>query len=229
MVGKNFYLLARLEADPALRRQLAADEVLQRIARSKVEALAAGGDCCAAAKFSASEVDAVATRMRELGGPLRAFVSGALRDSGVAVRYHAMTDAELVEAVWRDEAKGLNRVIETYGEGKAPFYPAIDSISHDAKSESYKRVLNGLMAAVGGSGLFFAPSLRFATALLAVNRRDEAGSSSSWPGDSISYCSAKLMTRSEATRRRKWWGRSSPGWFSPAAATSSASAWIVLA
>ncbi len=96
-----------------------------------------------------------------------------LRASGLYVG-----DPQLAKA-WEGAAVGTNRILDDYGLGKAPRYPAIDSVSFDVKSPNYDRMLDVVRAVLSdepdGHPIFFQPSLRFALELLRVNRRDEAG------------------------------------------------------
>jgi hypothetical protein len=189
LVAKNFYLLARVDADSGVRRQLDGDTVLRKMGDAKRAAMTKAFETCAidatchfaAIRLTDEEIETAAVRLRELAsakGPLQSLVAGPLRDSGVFIRYHAMSDAALIETAWRDAAKGINRLIEVYGQGKPGRYPAIDSIAYDASSEIYRRLVAALMGtldtSLAPSEAFFTPSLRFATELMMLNRRDEA-------------------------------------------------------
>jgi hypothetical protein len=176
VLEKNFYLLTRLEGETDVKRMLLEDAELRSAADAKRSALAKAADTCAleascllnAVRFRDEEVSSIASRLRALAAEkpaLRSLVS-SLRGSGVFIRYHSMTDAELLDAAWRDSVKGIHNLIAVHGEGKAPRYPAIDSISFEAGSERYRRVLAGTAAALdttlSNDELFFTPSLRFA-------------------------------------------------------------------
>jgi hypothetical protein len=73
----------------------------------------------------------------------------------------------------------MNHMIDVYGLGKPPRYPAIDSMTYDVKSPAYARVVQTLAAVLeddrASLDLFFAPSLRFALETMFLNHRDEAG------------------------------------------------------
>jgi hypothetical protein len=189
-VAKNFYFLTEMERDPATRQQVMADDALRRLAGEKKAALAKAAATCGndpachftAARFRDDEVTLVAARLQELASrpsPLQKLISGPLRASGAFVRYHRQSDAELAGTAWRDAARGLDRLIAVYGEGKPPRYPAIDSISFPPADERFKRLVNALTGAVettlAPEELFFTPALRFATELMLLSRRDEAG------------------------------------------------------
>lgn len=85
----------------------------------------------------------------------------------------------MLSRAWNDAANGVNYVIDVYGMGKAPRYPAIDSISHDPASGSYGRLLHVIAVVLADDmeslDLCFSPSLQFALHLMEANWRDEAG------------------------------------------------------
>jgi hypothetical protein len=181
VADKNFYLLGQLSI--AARTQIESDAALTRLAREKREALAHAASECEldipchtrALEWTNGEIETVAGRMKELS----AVLERPLRESGMYQRYQALSGPELLASAWRDAARGINGVIATYGEGKPPRYPEIDSVSFDTKSENYPRLIHTILAVLddqlGPHELFFTPSLRFAMELLAANNRDEAG------------------------------------------------------
>jgi hypothetical protein len=187
---KNFYLLSMLERTPAARDAVRADAALARIAAARMLALEKAAQSCSldldcyAAVFEWSdaqsqEAAAALTNLYRTSPAIRALLDGPLRESGLYVRYQTLGGERLLERAWSDCARGLNRTIEVYGLGKAPRYPAIDSVTYDVKSEAYRRVVEHLAALLeddrGSLPLFFSPSLRFALELLWLNNRDEAG------------------------------------------------------
>jgi hypothetical protein len=86
---------------------------------------------------------------------------------------------ELLDHAWAECIQGINRMIDVYGAGKAPQYPAIDSMTYDAKSDAYKNVVQSLAAVLEEEreslDFFFKPSMRFALELMLLNQPDEAG------------------------------------------------------
>jgi hypothetical protein len=75
-------------------------------------------------------------------------------------------------------ARGLNDIVSVYGQGGAPRYPLIDSISFDVNSADFQQRVASLTqqtaADASGPELFFEPSLKAALQLLDWNHRDEA-------------------------------------------------------
>jgi hypothetical protein len=73
----------------------------------------------------------------------------------------------------------VNNIIEVYGAGRAPRYPAIDSISYEPSSPGFLRILQTISSVVGDDPrrveLFFQPSMHFALYMLDAGHRDEAG------------------------------------------------------
>ena len=165
---KNFYVLSLL--DQQLPRVLEAKRAALHTAATTCEKDA---ECFAAAlRWSDVEMSEVAAALRPTSELMR-----ALRGSGAYVRYESKSDAELLAAAWLDAARGINNILDVYGSGKPPRYPAIDAVSYDVKSEGYLHLLHTVAAALEEESFdrFFQPSLRFALKLLEINHRDEAG------------------------------------------------------
>jgi len=95
------------------------------------------------------------------------------------VRYNDLSGEAFIERAWSDCVRGVNHMMDVYGLGKAPRYPDIDSMTYDAKSGAYHRLVETLVAVLEDDrtnlDLFFAPSIRFAVELAFLNHRDEAG------------------------------------------------------
>lgn len=187
---KNFYLLSMLERSAAVRQVAKADPTLAALTEAKrasleraVSSCGADLECYAAAmKWSDAESSTAAQALRglyEQSHALKRLVDGPLRASGMFQRDHDQPGEELLSRAWLDAARGINNIIDVYGIGKAARYPAIDSVTYDLKSDSYRNMVR-LAAAVlddqcSELELFFQPSLRFALLLLEINSRDEAG------------------------------------------------------
>jgi uncharacterized SAM-binding protein YcdF (DUF218 family) len=186
---KNFYLLSLLERTPAVARILQDDPALREMAQARREALHTASNCpedlaclLAPLRFSDAELTRASEALQRLHGtapPVRSLVETSLRSSGAYVRWHDRSGDALLVAAWLDAARGVNRIIDVYGSGKAPRYAAIDSVSFDVKSNTYRQMVHtaiDLLEERGGElGLFFQAPLRFALRLLELNHRDEAG------------------------------------------------------
>ena len=187
---KNFYLLSLLERTPDVRDAVRAELALGRIAAERLAALdKAARTCnldldCYAAAFQWSDVQAndaghALAGLYRTSPAVRRLADGPLRESGMYVRYQGLAGDQLLDHAWMDCIHGINRIIDVYGLGKAPRYPAIDSITYDIKSDAWRHIVQNLTATLeddrGNLALFSSPSMRFALELLWLNHRDEAG------------------------------------------------------
>lgn len=176
---KNFYLLSLFETDDAVRK----DPVLARIAAERKASLEKAAKTCAldldcyAAAFQWT--DAQIAEAGHALALLRFKSMAELRSGGMYVRYEKLSDPEMLEKAWADCARGMNRMIDLYALGKAPRYPAIDSMTYDAKTDTWKRVIQNLTLVIQENGasldLFFSSSQKFALEALWLNHRDESG------------------------------------------------------
>lgn len=190
VIGKNFYLLDAVARSPRVRAALEQAPALKALHDTRMRALATAATSCgtdttciaAAFTWTAADITSAERALVALASgndDVRALIARDLRPSGMVQAYAAADDAALIAGAWRETAAGLNRIIATYAEGKAPRYPKIDAVSYDPASESYRRLV-GIMATVlheqrDDLTTFFAPTLAFARRLLDANRRDEAG------------------------------------------------------
>jgi hypothetical protein len=187
---KNFYLLSMIERTGPVREAAAANKRLALLADTKRRALAHAVESCgseldcyaSAMKWSDSECADAAQALKELyrqNDGLNRLVDGPLRASGMFQRYSEQSGADLLAQAWLDSARGINNIIDVYGTGKAGRYPAIDAVTYDLASSSYRNMIRSLTAVLNDGRqdlvLFFQPALRFALLLLEVNERDEAG------------------------------------------------------
>jgi hypothetical protein len=187
---KNFYLLSTLERTPDVRDAVRAEPALGRIAAERLAALdKAARTCnldldCYAAAFQWSDVQAndaghALAGLYRTSPAVRRLADGPLRESGMYVRYQGLAGDQLLDHAWMDCIHGINRIIDVYGLGKAPRYPAIDSITYDIKSDAWRHIVQNLAATLeddrASLALFSSPSMRFALELLWLNHRDEAG------------------------------------------------------
>lgn len=167
-----------LRRDPGLRALAAA-----RAARVPSEQCTPAPACLADAwVWTDADIATAEGRLRALLGDRRlaqSLVTAQMRRSGRFARYSALPDAELVATGWREAAAAVNRVIAVYAKGAAPRYPKIDSIIFDSTASEFATVLaaHGVASATLGRSddLFFDAPLRYATGLLEMNERTDAG------------------------------------------------------
>lgn len=187
---KNFFLLSMLERTPDVRDAVKVEPALARIAAERLAALdKAAKTCnldpdCYAAAFDWSDAQSrdaghALAGLYRTSPAVRRLADGPLRESGMYIRYQSLTGDQLLDHAWADCIHAIDRIIDVYGLGKAPRYPAIDSMTYDVKSESWRHILQNLAATLeddrGSLALFSSPSMRFALELLWLNHRDEAG------------------------------------------------------
>lgn len=184
-----FPLFAMLRSAQGWAPALREDAVLRRLAAER--AARVPGDTCTpfpqcladAWIWTEADIALVQNRLRLLMRDRRlanALATGQMRASGRFARHAALADADLVAAAWAGTAAAVNRVIAVYAKGAAPRYPKIDSMIFDLTAPEFATVLNAhgvATAALPRDGdLFFDPALRYATGLLQMNERTEAGS-----------------------------------------------------
>lgn len=186
---KNFYLLTLFQEIPTVRTLLEKDATLQTAATSWREVLSQKINTCAKDRsclvdvFSLAPeyVQQVSQRLRTLASekPVTTLIQDHLRTSGCFQSLGAFTDADLLAAAWEQSVRGINNILNVYGQGKKGVYPRIDSITYAVNSPYYQDAVylwarEISRTAQESSHLFFEPSLNFALALLEINNRDEA-------------------------------------------------------
>jgi len=187
---KNFYLLSAIENDSKVRSALLADKELQEIAAERKQYLGLSLRSCKGNAvctmrgllWTEEEIRVVSSALERLyreNAALREMVDHDLRSSGTYVLYHDKSGEDLLAAAWEICARGMNNVMAVYGQGEAPRYPPIDSISFDVNSPEFQQKITALAQGIAsepeGSEIFFDSTLKASLQLLAMNRRDEAG------------------------------------------------------
>jgi hypothetical protein len=109
---------------------------------------------------------------------LRALVDKNLRPSGAYALYQKQSGEALLVNAWEVCARGLNNIVDVYGQGVPPRYPQIDSTSLDVGSADFQQRVASLATQISAEAaapdIFFDPSLKAALQLLSLNHRDEA-------------------------------------------------------
>lgn len=186
---RTFPLLSYFLAVPAWQEALAADPMLQRLAieragRVPAENCEPAPQCLTDAwTWTDADIKIVDARLRKLVTPTNlvdALVKRHMRPSARFARHEPLNDADLLAAAWQDAARGMNRVIAVYGQGKAPMYPKIDSMIFDVNSPEFPNLMrvHGVATAsfAQPKDVFFQPTLRYVIGLLMMNERTEAAS-----------------------------------------------------
>ncbi len=187
---KNFYLLTLLQEVSDSSEVLNQDAAFKEVHRSKIADLSQASRHCKeniqchadAFLWEVKEIEAIALSFAQLyqqQPQLQHLVSQHLRPSGRFQAWHSLSDVELLKAAWRDTARGMNNIIQTYALGVPPRYGSIDSMSYAVGDHAYQGLINTSTYVINENAdqlsHFFDPSLRFVLQLLQINGRDEAG------------------------------------------------------
>lgn len=185
--ARVFPLFSYFLAVPAWQEALAADPALQRLAleraaRVPAEACTAAPQCITDAwVWTDEDIKLVDLRLRSLvkqSNLADALIKQHMRPSARFARHEALNDTDLLSAAWQDAARGINRVIAVYGQGKAPMYPKIDSMIFDTTSAEFPNLMRVHSVATASltqaTDIFSQPAVRFAAGLLMMNERTEA-------------------------------------------------------
>ena len=179
---KNFPFTDLLDRSAEARALVAGDPVLKKLARAKYAALEKETDGTAAIALyavSAEELQLSCARLAALSCkvPMKA-LADSLRRSGVYCLYHSLSDADFLQAAWKADVTGMNRIPRIYALGEKPHYAQIDSIDFDlGDSREISRVRSDVRSnilAFAQDQPFYAIPLRSALTWLDVNGRSEA-------------------------------------------------------
>ncbi|KAB7644983.1 YdcF family protein [Polymorphobacter fuscus] len=183
-----FPLFAMLHAAPGWTAALRADPQLARLASARAarippDACAPAPQCLADAwLWTTDDIAKVSERLRLImrdRALADALVVRQMRPSGRFARHAALADADLLGAAWADAANGINRVIAIYAKGEPPRYPKIDAMIFDVARPEYPQLLaahgTSIAALPPPDDTVFDPVQRYATGLLMINERADAG------------------------------------------------------
>jgi hypothetical protein len=185
----NFYVLTLFQYVSPVNALLNKDQVLMgirdRVLQRTEQSLAAceKDRACVvnAFQFTAQEAQEVRDRLMELAMTdkvLKALVQDHLRPSGYFQGFSALSDEEMIVSAWDECVKGVNRIMDVYGNGQVPMYPRSDSVTYNIRSRDYIESVylwgQEIRREAGNSPQFFAAPLQFALMLLDINNRDEA-------------------------------------------------------
>jgi DUF218 domain len=187
---KDFYLFSALQNDPEVRAALVKDRTLAQISAERKHFLEQSVKTCKESApcivrmllWTDEEIRMISFALAQLyrdNAALRRFIDKNLRPTGAYALFQKESGDALLVGAWEICARGLNDVLSVYGQGAAPRYPLIDSISFDVNSTDFREhvsaLLNQISSEAAESQLFFEPSLQGALQLLLLNHRDEAG------------------------------------------------------
>ena len=180
---KNFYFLSLLQHLNDANNLLINDKELQSLASNKQASFASASthqEILRAMRFSEAEIATVSARLNALyktDNALGRLAANHLVLSGCYYLYKDLPDRELLIKSWEQDAKSINRIIDVYGEGQKPFYPAIDSISFLRNSASHRTIIKecqGYLSEIIKDGkLFYMLPFEASLLLLDLNDRKE--------------------------------------------------------
>jgi hypothetical protein len=195
--GRIFPLFSAIQSDPEAAQVLATDLELAQSARLHWNAVQQANTHCGqnvackskTLRFTPAEIDSLAAALDRVyvhSNALQRFVHERLQPRAFFTRSAQDSDEQILLQSWRNAARTINHILDTYGSGIAPRYRQIDSISYPPQSEDLaytvaviqdqlRAVDSGSDAKQADEMLFYLPSLRFSLRLLQANRRDEAG------------------------------------------------------
>jgi hypothetical protein len=195
LVERIFPLFEAIDNDAGTRKILATDPELREITQERWSSIAsAAGHCdgdrncvCETLVWDGKQIaksSEALRRLYETSPQLQLFVKTELQPSQAFAYEENATPEDLLLSGWQHAAQSMNSVISTYCKGKNPRYPKIDSMTFEAGSETYSRLIQTMLggltirestaASLSEESLFFVPTLRFAIRLLQANGRDEA-------------------------------------------------------
>lgn len=189
VAARDFFALVAAEDTPDVQRALASDPGLAAL-RSKRDAKLEAADktCHAAACFadamrwSSEDIAAAGAALAqsaEQNQALRHFIDVRLRPTGRFVLYEQQPAAQWIVSVWDDAANAMNRIVDTYAEGKPPLYVHIDAMQYSPASPEWVHFLEASVATVSAEQnalpTFFSSTMKLCSLLLVANDRPDAG------------------------------------------------------
>jgi hypothetical protein len=182
--SKNFYFISLIGYFNEVKAMIQKDEDLSTVALRKYNDLQIAEnylEILNSLRFTESEITIVGNRLKALYRPdnaLGKLVSSHLIPSGCYCNYRDQDGAGLLVKAWEQDARGINHVIDIYGEGQKPYYPLIDSISFVRDSPGHRNMLmesrRYLLELLKGVDLFYTSPLQAALLFLNINERNEA-------------------------------------------------------
>jgi hypothetical protein len=186
LIVKNFPLLSRLDRNKETALMLKKNKTFKLIRQNQDKRAEQALQHCTSVscygdslKLTQNEVNCLGDELITLYKHKKAFrkIIIRLRSSGSYALYEAAADTGYLRNAWNNDAKGINRIIEVYIQGKPPRYARIDSISFAAGDESFKAQLSVAIRDVqtkpDGYPAYLLP-LNMAVRALKINARDEA-------------------------------------------------------
>jgi uncharacterized SAM-binding protein YcdF (DUF218 family) len=180
---KNFYFLSLLRYFNEVDNLFHNDKELQSVAIRKQAFFSSAAnhqEILQAMRFSEAEIATVSARLNLLyraDNALGKIATSHLVLSGCYYLYKDLPDKELLVKAWEQDARSINRIIDIYGEGQKPLFPAIDSISFVRNSRSHQAIIKEcqsyLNENIKDNKLFYTLPFEASILLLDLNDRKE--------------------------------------------------------
>lgn len=182
--ARNFPLLVELSRKTDLtsigldsRVFLSLKERMQRDAALAIKECGSAACFGQRLQFTEEEIVSVGDELIKLAGT-RAWkkIVKSLRAGNFYQLFALESDTGFIRKCWTADARGINNMLATYIEGRAPVYPKIDAISFERNDTAFRsKVANSVKVGLNRNGsLFFALPLFVAIDALILNNRVEA-------------------------------------------------------
>jgi hypothetical protein len=182
--SKNFYFLSLVQYFNDAETILRNDKDLSDLACRKHNELNASEnplDMLNALRFTENEITTVSKRLKALyqsDNALGKLVSQHLIPSGCYYKFQDLPARDLIVKAWEQDAKGINHVIDIFGEGQKPRFPNIDSMSFVRGSTRHYFFVSEskkyLIELSKNNNRFFMIPLQAALFFLDINDRNES-------------------------------------------------------
>ncbi|MDF3078447.1 MAG: YdcF family protein [Sphingobacteriaceae bacterium] len=195
IMSKGFYLLHVLNSTPEVKNILMKDPVLSGLSWQKAAKVNSAVNTCSdmscisqTLMWTGQEIKAIGDQLLLLRDRYPQFreVMQQLRKEGKYKLFEKGNEDSLLRNAWEQDAAGINNVLATYMEGKAPRYPKIDAISYNVDDLEFKSAIRKSVKKLfrKHQKLFFELPAYAALSSLAINGRDEAARyEPMWKGD----------------------------------------------
>lgn len=182
--GKNYYFTSLIKESTGAQALIRSNSVLQTLSADKYKMLVKASNTYSrieALQFSDNEIERAGRELARLyrkGNVLDSLLQNDILPSGCYLQYHD-SGAKLIERIWQQDARGMNRAIRIYAAGEKPNYPNIDSIGFDVNSKYYQQeilptIIQNVMVSIGSNPIFFDIPLHAVSTLLDINDRCQA-------------------------------------------------------
>lgn len=186
VLQKSFPLCSRLKSDSKATALLSQDEVIAEFVREqhlRFQESNTEEDALREVLLSAADVDKIGDRLSALASISSiASVCKDLKAGGQYFIFNELDDKDFIKAAWKQDAGGINYIINVYALGGKPRYkvdapdPNLETVPFykDAMAKIVRPAIRENALSETGNRLFFSLPLSIASAYLDINNRYEA-------------------------------------------------------